>query len=407
MASAISKFLHLLVRFFRKRLLSSLKDLFRREPVLIYKKSWLVRVLLVSFSFLCVGTASPQGSGTTDTTDGGQATGAKFIAHRAATFSTATTWFPVLFQVAPPDRLTELTEELRQFTIRGDHQAAGRLIPSLMHEIAKGQPEAAALAWNQAGVYFAAQGDYAEAERAYLKALRIAERQKDNSHGQLLVMANLATLYLETGRPVLAEHFSRRSLVRAQEGDSPSLPESSSSYYLLGAARLQQGDTREGRKYLVQALELADRSGDPERLRGEVLMNLAALERTERNWDRARDLFLQALAITESSMGSSHPYVIRIHLNLGRIYEQLKQWEKASASLARAREITELRLGPGHLLMAEILKSTASVLRKTGHGREGRQLRRQADAIAKAQPKDSGTVSVHVSELEPRTPARR
>ncbi len=414
--------------------------------MLANNKCWVIPVLRVSFSFLCVNTAnaagppcyslaSPQSSRTTITWNrvqvkpayaqrcgddsgrmtgiyvrnqsvAGNAIGISLIAQGDATFRTAATLFPVLLQVAPPDRLTELTEELRQLTIRGDHQSAGRLMPSLLDEIAKGHPDAA-LAWNQAGVYFAAQGEYAEAERAYLKASRLVEHQKHNNHLRALLLANLATLYLETGRPVLAEHFSRRSLASAQEADSPSSPELSNSYYLLSAARLQQGDAREGRKYLVQALELADSSGDRDRLRGEVLMNLAALERAERNWDRARELFLEALAITESSMGSSHPYLIRIHLNLGRIYEQLKQWEKASASLARAREITELRLGPGHLLMAEILKTTASVLRKTGHGREGRELRRRAAAIAKAQPKDSGSVSVHVSELAPRAPGKR
>lgn len=292
----------------------------------------------------------------------------------------------------------ELTEELRQLTIRGDHQSAGRIVPVLLAELAKGHPDAA-LAWNQAGIYLAGQGDYAEAERAYLKGLRLVERRNDNNRLQALLLVNLATLYLETRRPALAEHFSRRSLVPAQAAYSPSAPELSSYYYILGAARQQQGDAREGRQFLRLALELAERSEERERLRSEVLMNLAALERSEHNWQLARDLFVEALAIMKSSLGSSHPYLIRAHLNLAQIYVQLKQWDQAKASVERAREITEHRLGPGHVLLAEILKTQASILQKTGYGREGRELSRRAAAIAKAQPKDSGTVSVHVSEL--------
>ena len=314
--------------------------------------------------------------------------------------------FPFLFQVTPPDRLTELVEELRQLTMSGDHQSARRLVPGLLTEIAKGHPDAA-LGWNQPGAYFTAQGEYAEAERAYFQGLRLADRQNDNTRLRALLLLNLAIVYLETGRPVLAENFSRRSLIPALDAYSSSGPELSNFYYILGAARQQQGDAREGRKFLMQALELIDRSRDGDRQRGQVLVNMAVLEGTEHNWSGARDLFLESLPLMEPSMGSSHPDLIRTHLNLARVFEQLKRWEQASASVRRAWEITELRLGPGHMLMAEILKTAASIQRKTGHGREGRELSRRASAIAKAQPKDSGTVSVHVSELSTGTPRKR
>lgn len=109
---------------------------------------------------------------------------------------------------------------------------------------------------------------------------------------------------------------------------------------------------------------------------------------------------LESIALMEPLLGPSHPDLVRIHLNLARVYEHLKQWEPAAASVARARAITETRLGPGDPLLAEILRSSASILRKTGHGREARDLIRQARAIAKAQPKDAASQAwVHIADL--------
>ena len=112
------------------------------------------------------------------------------------------------------------------------------------------------------------------------------------------------------------------------------------------------------------------------------------------------DALLQPIALAEPVLDRSHPDLIRVHLALARVYDQLKDWTAASTSAARAREITETRLSPGHPLMAEILGASASIPRKTGHSREARDLRRQANAITAALPKDPASQArTHVADL--------
>ena len=308
--------------------------------------------------------------------------------------------FPLLLASAEPDRLTELVEEMRQLTHAGDHRAVGRLAPLLLQELAKPHPKAA-LAWNQAGVFFVTQGDYGEAERAYLRGIRLLEKEGTSTGGLELLNLNLASLYLETGqRPGHAEVLCRRALQQAIELYGPASPQLANFIYILGASRQQQGDLKDARRYFQQALGLAGNSRDGKLRQSIVLGNLGVLLAQDKEWLQAKDALLQSIALMEPLFGPSHPDLARTHLNLARVYEHLKQWTSAYASLARVREITESRLSPEHPLMAEILSSSASILRKTGHRREARNLDRRAKAIAAAQPKNSVSQSgVHIADL--------
>lgn len=212
---------------------------------------------------------------------------------------------------------------------------------------------------------------------------------------------NLATLYLETGRrPAQAELLCRNALRQAIEVHGPGSPALTNFLYTLAVARQQQGDRKDARRFFHQALDLAGDGGDGELRRGLVLGNLAFLSALDRQWIQAKGLLLQSIALMEPSLGPLHADLVRTHLNLARVYERLKQWAPASASVARAREIMETRLNPDHPLMAEILRTSASILGKTGQGREARNLIRRAKAIAKAHPQDPGSqASVHIADL--------
>ena len=307
---------------------------------------------------------------------------------------------PFLLAAAPPDRLADLIEQMRQFTLAGDHAAVGRLTPEVIEELTKPHPRAT-LAWNQVGIYFQVQGDFAEAERAYQRGVSLAEKN-GNSPGDLaLVLLNLATLYLETGQgPAHAEVLSRRALKYAIALHGPAAPELANFIYILGAARVEQGDRQDGRRFFEQALDLAGDSTEGKLRQGFVRANLAFLSGLDKQWMPAKENFLQSIALMETILGSSHPDLIRTHVNLARVYVQMKQWSLAAASVARAREITEARLGETHPLMADILITSASILRKTGHGREARELSRRAKVIAAAQRKNPASSAwIHAADL--------
>jgi hypothetical protein len=61
---------------------------------------------------------------------------------------------PLLLCAADPDRVTKLVETMRELTFAGDQPAVGRLVPTLIRELATPHPRGA-LAWNQIGVYHA------------------------------------------------------------------------------------------------------------------------------------------------------------------------------------------------------------------------------------------------------------
>lgn len=308
--------------------------------------------------------------------------------------------FPLLLDAAQPDRLTDLVEEMRQLTFAGDHGAVGRLLPVVLEELAKPHPKAP-IAWNQIGVYFHTQGDYAEAERAYQRGVRLLVKEGSSPGGLELLNLNLASLYLEAGRrPAHAEVLCRLALKQAIKIYGPGSPELANFLYTLAVARQQQGDREDARRYFQQALDLAGDSREGKLRQGFILANLAVLLSQDKQWIQAKDSLLQSIALFEPLLGPSHPDLVPTHLNLARAYEHLKQWTPASASVATAREISETRLSPDHPLMAEILATSASILRKTGHGREARDLSRRAKAVLAAQPKDAASQArVHVADL--------
>lgn len=307
---------------------------------------------------------------------------------------------PLVLAAAPPDRLADLIEQMRQFTLAGDHAAVGRLTPEVMEELTKPHPRAA-LAWNQVGIYFQVQGDFAEAERAYQQGIRLAEKDGNSAGDLALLLLNLASLYLETGQgPAHAEVLSRRALKYAIALHGPAAPELANFIYILGAARVEQGDRTDGRRFFEQAVDLAGDSSEGKLRQGFVRANLALLSALDKQWMPAKENFLQSIALIETALGSSRPDLIRTHLNLSRVYVQLKQWTLAAASVAKARDITEARLGDSHPLMADILITSASILRKTGHGREARDLDRRAQAITAAQPKNpAASAWIHAADL--------
>jgi len=308
--------------------------------------------------------------------------------------------FPLLLASAQPDRLTDLVEEMRQFTFAGDQPAVGRLIPLLLDQLAKPHPKAAE-AWNQAGVYFHTRGDYTEAERAYQRGIQLLEKEGNPTGGLELLNLNLASLYLAIGqRAGHAEVLCRRALKQAIERYGPASPELANFISALGAARQQQSDRKDARQYFHQALVLAGNSREGKLGKSIVLVNLGVLFAQDKEWIPARDALLQSLSLADSILGPAHPDLIRVHLNLARVYEHLKDWRLARASITTARKITEVRLSPEHPLMAEILDTSASILRKTGHSREARDLRRQAKAITAALPRDPASQArIHIADL--------
>jgi hypothetical protein len=85
-------------------------------------------------------------------------------------------WVPLLLSSEEGDRLIVLVDEMRRLSFAGDHASVSRLMPVVLEELAKPHPNAD-IAWNQVAVYFQTQGDFAEAERAYQRGIRLGVQE--------------------------------------------------------------------------------------------------------------------------------------------------------------------------------------------------------------------------------------
>lgn len=295
--------------------------------------------------------------------------------------------------------LAGLVEQMQQLKKAGDEAAVARLAPIVRAELEHNQGPFTALAWNQLGIYHGSREEFGEAERAYRRAIKIAEI-KDQKGVLSLALTNLAQHYLASGRPAQAEVLLRQALSLATARVGSESPELTNFLASLAAARQMLGDFKGASSYYEQSLALTSDYPQGKLTRGYILANLAALRAEEKNWSGSRDALEESLALIERSLGATHPDLIAPSVSLAEVHIHFRQWDKANALLDRAAGITGVRFGGRHRRMAEVLIARASILRQTGHRAEAKKLEARAKAIRAEQPRNpSGDAVIHVSDL--------
>ena len=307
---------------------------------------------------------------------------------------------PLFVYAQGADRLSDLIMNMRRHHQAGDQGSIGRLVPLVVEEFANAHPDPLrALAWNQIGIYYATQGDLEQAERAYRRGIRFLDHRAPDGNLPILLV-NLAEVYLQrTTRPGEAASLLERALKLAAEWYGPNSPDLTQCLHTLGSARQQLGDRRGAKQYFEKALSLTDDSLEGRTLRGIILSNMSVLSALDKDWSTARNRLLEGLELLRQSVGRSHPDLIRPYLNLATTSQHLMVWDEANWYVEMARLITEARLGSDHPLMAEVLETSAIILRKQGRVAEAKQIRRRARAIRGAQAADPPVSRVHVTDL--------
>ena len=206
-----------------------------------------------------------------------------------------------------------------------------RLLPHAL--AATGHAETANLApasvsrlLNEAGIYLRVRARFADARRAYERALAIGEST------------------LGPDDPIVAIGLNN-----------------------LGTVLRELGDLEGARDHLQRALAIDEAtygSDHPEvaidlNNLGNALSGLGDLE-------GARDHYQRALTITESSLGPDHPTVATRLNNLGTVLVDLRDLDGARGHVQRALAITEAALGPDHPDVATQLNTLGTVLHALG-----------------------------------------
>ncbi len=151
---------------------------------------------------------------------------------------------------------------------------------------------------------------------------------------------------------------------------------------LLGLHAHHLGEYEEARRLYEQALAMARRVyGEEHPHVATSLNNLAEVLRTLGEYEEARRLHEQALTIRRQVYGEEHPDVATSLAGLAGVLWQMGEYEEARRLYEQALTIRRQVYGEEHPDVAQSLNNLAEVLRALGEYEEARRLHEQALAI--------------------------
>jgi tetratricopeptide (TPR) repeat protein len=261
-----------------------------------------------------------------------------------------------------------------------------------------------AVTLNEIGLDYFYQGRYREAESAYLRGIRLAERDGGHRLELVALLANMALLRREDGsRYAEAERLLRRALELAESQLGPDHPGLLSPVTDLAAVCVDRRHYSQAQDLLGRAFLLVGKNPDPHIAAAEsALNNLGGiLFYKMQRYSEAISYLNRAIASHEQRLRPNHPNLIYPLLNLARVHLGLHAAHAAEPLVLRALAIAESEFGPDHPLTAEALSTYAKVLRKTGRKKEASAAEHRAAAIAALYPGRGGLANsiVDISDL--------
>lgn len=223
-------------------------------------------------------------------------------------------------------------------------------------------------------------GEYLEAERSYLRALS-ATAATERDPGRIVVLHDLATLYLDTGE------YSKADRVREQL--EKVLPETLDHHpawageLLNVIASLEHARSRddEAERYYSRSLVLLRQAHGPASLDAALVeANIGFLRLKARQYGSAAALFRQAIGEIEIASGRENPALIRPLLDLAVCENMSGDPNQAEPVARRAVDLSLKVFGEGHPVTATAMLEQATALRRLRRKGEARNLEKRAKA---------------------------
>jgi tetratricopeptide (TPR) repeat protein len=284
--------------------------------------------------------------------------------------------------------------------------ASSRLLPHALaaadHAEALGVEEPTGRILNEAGAYLGGRAQFADAQRAYERALRIGEKAYGPDHTTVaIVVNNLGTVLKALGDLAGAMAAYERALRVDEKAYGPDHPTVATDVNNLGGVLQALGDLRGARTAYDRALRIDEKAYGPDHPAvardvtslGLVLRDLGYLA-------QAKAAFKRALRINEKAYGPDHPYVARNVNNLGLVLQDLGDPAGARAAYERALGIDEKAYGPDHPEVARDLNNLGSALHDLGEFAGAKAaFERALGIIEKAYGPDHPTVAITLNNL--------
>lgn len=211
-----------------------------------------------------------------------------------------------------------------------------------------------------------ARGDFEEAEKNYLLALRTGNSvYRGKKHKDVgVVLGNIALLYDRMGKPLEAEKFHKEAISVRSETLGEQHPLVANAYNNFGSHLGHRGLWVDAEKYILKSISISRTAFGP--LHPDVarsLNSLGALYLRSKKAAKAENILEEALRIRISILGPSHPDTATSLNNLAKCKESLGQADTADELFNKAARIAEhafTQNGDGSLL--PILESYAKFL---------------------------------------------
>ncbi|MBX2928460.1 MAG: tetratricopeptide repeat protein [Saprospiraceae bacterium] len=188
---------------------------------------------------------------------------------------------------------------------------------------------------NHLGQVLLLQGDYAGAQKYFDKALSIFEEINDQI-GIARANGNLGNLYFRQGRYPIAKDCYTRSTALAREVDPASI--SAQTVANLALAYMNQGDYENAVRTIEEQIPLSQNLGDKPGI-ASLYTNLGIVFFEKGDYDAALASYRQGLALSEE-LGNKMLTAINIGC-IGSVYERQGDYSKAMQHFTRDLELVE------------------------------------------------------------------
>ena len=212
---------------------------------------------------------------------------------------------------------------------------------------------------------------YREARPLFERAVSIY-RAIDPEHPAMgTIICNLALLFEDQGDFANADPLFRRALAIREKAFGPNHPETANSLNCVAGALEREGDLVGARNMYERACSICNKTlGPTHPYTAKCLHNLAHVVERLGDFVGARLINERVLAIRQAVLGPEHPDTAGSLNNLGLVMQSLGDLAACGAHLDRALAIREKSLGPDHPVTNLTRNNLARLLLDLGHPSE-------------------------------------
>lgn len=228
------------------------------------------------------------------------------------------------------------------------------------------------------------RGDYAQAEKQWLVALRVADGFGSEDGRLSQTLDKVTALYQAQGRYAEAEPFYERLLRIDEEAVGPIHPNVARDLDNLAALYQVRRKYTEAASAFKRSVVIWQKVLWPKHPHvATTLDKLARVYESEGNYTEAEAVYRRALAMREEVLGSSHPVIAESFASLARLYRVQGKTAKGALFYQRAVAILDkaLAFGKNPRHAADTLERYASLLREMNRPEEAATMEGRAKVI--------------------------